>query len=178
MIITPKEGEKVLFHIRKNFAKFHKEIFKFLVGFGISVFLFLSFSNQIVVTVAVGLLIVSLAYAFYNFLIWYYDVYIITNKRLIVVEQKGLFNREFAEMDLGQINDVTFSIKGIFATILQYGTVIVKGNGSTLELTDLSDPDEVQEMLKKLSEVNRKGKEPENISAKELIDILVKNNKN
>jgi PH (Pleckstrin Homology) domain-containing protein len=67
---------------------------------------------------------------FYNaFIDYYLDVWIVTNKRIINIEQKGLFNRIIAEHELDKIQDVTSEQKGILATFLSFGDVMIQTAG-------------------------------------------------
>jgi membrane protein YdbS with pleckstrin-like domain len=176
-VITPKEGEKVLLTLRKNPNKFSKEIAKGLLLVILAVLGFLFFSNNIIITIAIVILALAFVYGLYYFILWFYDVYIITNMRIICVNQKSLFSREFIETDIEKIQDVTYAMKGVFATLFKYGTVTVRtSTGLNIELTDLSDPDEVQEMIRNLAEVVHK-KQKKEMSAQELIDFITQSHK-
>lgn len=66
------------------------------------------------------------------FLIWidyYFDVWIITNRRVVDVEQKGLFSREVSELELEKIQDVTTEVLGVIPTFLNYGNVYIQTAG-------------------------------------------------
>ncbi len=54
---------------------------------------------------------------------YYLDVWTVTSKRLIVVDQQGLFNRKTGSFRLERLQDVNVSVKGILATLLNYGTI-------------------------------------------------------
>lgn len=68
-------------------------------------------------------------YSFSNFLDYYLDVWIVTNQRIINIEQKGLFARVISEKELGQMQDITSDVKGFWATILSYGDVYIQTAG-------------------------------------------------
>jgi len=70
-----------------------------------------------------------LLFFFNAFLDYYLDVWIVTTKRIINIEQKGLFNRVIAEHELDKIQDVTGEQKGFFATIFSFGDVLVQTAG-------------------------------------------------
>jgi uncharacterized membrane protein YdbT with pleckstrin-like domain len=161
-VVDQRDGEKVIITLRKNPIILNKQIFRFLLLVGLSVASLIYFTNQYAVLAAICVLLISLSYGFYHFLIWFYDAYIITTKRVVCVHQKTLFSREYNEADLETIQEVTYTIKGVIATIFQYGTVLVRTNtGVKLELTGLSDPDEVQDMIRSLAKsVIKKGGEP------------------
>ena len=52
---------------------------------------------------------------------YYLDVWTITNKRLISVDQRGLFFRNTGSFRLERLQDINVSIRGILATFLNYG---------------------------------------------------------
>lgn len=67
-------------------------------------------------------------------LIWidyYLDVWIITNKRVVNIEQKGLFNRQVSELNLARIQDITTEVTGIIPTMLNYGDVFIQTAAET-----------------------------------------------
>lgn len=66
------------------------------------------------------------------FLLWmdyYLDMWIITNSRIIDVEQKGLFNRQISEIPLQHVQDVTIEVKGFIETFLKFGRIRIQTAG-------------------------------------------------
>ncbi|MEI7620936.1 MAG: PH domain-containing protein [Candidatus Moraniibacteriota bacterium] len=81
----------------------------------------------------------------YGFLIWidyYFDVWIITNKRIVDIEQNGMFSRRVSEMEYSKMQDITAQVSGFFPTILNYGDVKVQTAGEREEFVfkTISDP--------------------------------------
>ena len=54
---------------------------------------------------------------------------IITNKNVVQVIQKGLFNRKVSQLTMSNVEDVTAEQHGVFATILNFGTLTVETAG-------------------------------------------------
>ncbi len=54
---------------------------------------------------------------------YYLDVWTITNRRLIAVDQRGFFSRTTASFRLDRLQDITVSIRGIIATLLDFGAL-------------------------------------------------------
>ncbi len=54
---------------------------------------------------------------------YYLDVWTITDRRIIAVEQVSLFNRSTGSFRLERLQDVNIYINGILATLLHYGTI-------------------------------------------------------
>ena len=103
-----------------------------------------------------------LTFFFIEFVLYYLDVWVVTNDRIIDVDQISLFSRTISELDLASIQDVTTDIKGFFPTLFNYGEVIVKTasdnpniifhqvphpNKVRAELVDLSDADKERHVL-------------------------------
>lgn len=57
---------------------------------------------------------------------FYLDAWVVTDQRIIAVEQKGLFSRTVSECNLGKIQDITTDVHGIIPTFLNYGNVNVR----------------------------------------------------
>lgn len=59
--------------------------------------------------------------AFYHWTDYYLDVWIVTNQRVIDIEQKGFFHREITNFSLDRIEDITVTVSGILGTFLKFG---------------------------------------------------------
>ena len=103
---------------------------------------------------ALAILFALITWIFF-FLLWidyYFDVWIITNKRVVNVEQKGLFNREVSELELERIQDITTDVKGVIPTFLNYGDVYVQTAGKTerFDFADVPDPYGIKDIIMNL----------------------------
>jgi uncharacterized membrane protein YdbT with pleckstrin-like domain len=77
--------------------------------------------GDIIVALYVGWLIISWMALFSVWTNYYLDVWTITNKRLVAVDQRGLFNRYTGSFRLERLQDINISIRGILPTFLDYG---------------------------------------------------------
>lgn len=87
------------------------------------------------------------------FIIWtdyYLDVFVITNKNLINIEQKGFFSREVAVLSLNKIQDITTELHGFIQTAINYGDIRVQSAGKEKEfvLHDINRPEFVRSKIK------------------------------
>lgn len=64
---------------------------------------------------------------------YYLDIWCVTNKRIIKVDQAGLFRRKMGSFRLERMQDVNVEINGIIATLLNYGSVHVQTASAELE---------------------------------------------
>lgn len=67
---------------------------------------------------------------FYIWTDYYLDVWIITDERIIDIEQRGFFHREVSSLRLDRIQDVTITVNGIIPTMIGYGNVHVQTAGA------------------------------------------------
>ncbi|MCD5380447.1 PH domain-containing protein [Candidatus Gracilibacteria bacterium] len=65
------------------------------------------------------------------------DMYVITNNRIIGVEQISFLNRKVSECNLGQVQEVGSHTKGLLANLLNFGTVKIQtaGNATNFAMT-------------------------------------------
>ena len=80
----------------------------------------------------------------YFFLIWFdvwFDTWIITDDRIINIEQSGLFSREVSELKLARVQDVSVEVHGFFQTFLNYGDVHIQSAGEEERFQFRSVPD-------------------------------------
>ena len=103
-------------------------------------------------------LISSFLFMFYwiiVFVVWidyYLDVWIVTDQRIVNIEQFGLFRREISELDHGKIQDVTTEVHGLIPTLLKFGYVHIQTAGSRtrFEFKQVPNPVLVRTMVMKL----------------------------
>jgi uncharacterized membrane protein YdbT with pleckstrin-like domain len=100
------------------------------------------------------------------FLIWidyYFDVWIVTNKRIINIEQRGLFSREVSELELDKIQDVSANVLGVIPTFLNYGDVLIQtaGEKEKFVFKKVSAPYEIKDLIMSLEKTNEKRIEKE-----------------
>lgn len=103
--------------------------------------------------------LLSVIIFFYAFFIdFYLDEMIITNDRMVDMEQNGLLARTVAEADLYLIQDVTSEIKGLFGSIFKYGKVSIQTAGAVPKfvIEDVPDPHGLRKLLLDLASEDKK----------------------
>lgn len=97
-------------------------------------------------------------FAFLEFTDYYLDTWIITNERIINIEQEGLFNRTASELDLAAVQDTTAEIRGILQTIFTYGQVFVQtaGEKGRFHFKNIDNPEQVKELITRLVEEDKR----------------------
>jgi hypothetical protein len=64
---------------------------------------------------------------------FYLDIWCVTNKRIVKIDQVALFRRKTGSFRLERMQDVNVEINGILATLLSYGTIHVQTASADLE---------------------------------------------
>jgi len=98
-------------------------------------------------------------YAFSSFIDYYLDVWIVTNQRIVNIEQRGLFDRTISEKELSRMQDITSTIEGFWGTVFRYGTVQIQTAGEEQHFIfkNVPYPDEVARAISNLVSEYKKG---------------------
>lgn len=136
-----REGEYLVSIMRKHwFILFiHIIPFKvlFLLPFGILALISaINMSDAQIATIVFFGALWMLIFLMAIFTIWtnyYLDIWIVTNQRIMDIEQKTLFNREVKTLRMETVQDVQTDKVGIFQEFLNFGTLRVQtaGTGGT-----------------------------------------------
>lgn len=91
------------------------------------------------------------------FILWidyYFDAWIVTNKRIVNIDQKGLFVRNVSELELENIQDVTTEVCGMIPTFLNYGNVFIQNAGQVERFIfqNVPNPYAVKDLIMNLQE--------------------------
>jgi hypothetical protein len=81
---------------------------------------------------------------------YYLDVWYVTEKRIIDIEQKRLFTREVSNLRFDKIQDVTLEVQGFIATWFDFGNIRVQTAAEVsadFYLTYVSHPEEVKRVI-------------------------------
>jgi uncharacterized membrane protein YdbT with pleckstrin-like domain len=109
-------------------------------------------------------------FAFEQLLVWFYNVYIVTNERVIDVDFYGLLYKDVKMAQISRIEDVSYSQRGLFSSFFDYGNVTVEtaseqrsdnndeGSGAFV-FEAVSNPDEVVKVISELIEKEDKERE-------------------
>ncbi|MDI6777620.1 MAG: PH domain-containing protein [Patescibacteria group bacterium] len=168
------EGEAIILFLRRHWFIFFMRLLFIIIsiaGLIIIYFAFLFFNNNFQESAFFNLLLFgeSLATLFvwnFFFILWldfYLDAWIVTNERIINIEQRGFFRRNISELKLTKIQDVTSEIIGVIPTLFNYGNIYVQTAGEKERFTffQIPDPNKVKNIIVQLQEKERLSEERE-----------------
>lgn len=179
LLVSPKNvffenqdrGEEILLLLREHPVRNLTWIILTVVFFVLPVFVFHPIFFQVLfgvtfppkVFTAVSLLwyLGSFAFAFEKFLVWYFNVGIITNERIVDVDFYGLLHRHITDASIAKIQDVSVKQGGVAAAFLNYGDVLVQtaAEVSSIEFLAVPRPAWVADFITDLVEAQEKKQE-------------------
>lgn len=162
---TRGEDEKIILLLRQHIIVNVKWILVAAVMFfvptlakGFGVFNTISGGLELIIIMAWYL--VTMAYAFENFLSWYFNVYIVTNERIVDVNFHNLIYKSVSDATLDNIQDVTYNMGGVTRTVFNYGDVFIQtaSEVSRFDFLAVPNPARVSKMINELTEQHEEGK--------------------
>lgn len=93
-------------------------------------------------------------YIFYAYFNWLQGKYIITNERIVSIDKKGAFNTTVRETEIDKIQNIVHSTKGMFATMLNFGSIVIQTNTTDLVLDYVPNPVYIKEEVLQLMKGN------------------------
>ncbi|MEK7116281.1 MAG: PH domain-containing protein [Patescibacteria group bacterium] len=97
-------------------------------------------------------------FVFQSFIDYWLDVFILTDKRILDIEQHGLWSRTVSELRLYRTQDVTSEVKGFWHTMFDYGDIFVQtaGEQERFHCALVPHPNHVAKLILEWSEQDRK----------------------
>lgn len=164
-----RENERVELFLRRHWIALVPVLFGFLVLTTAPLLISWFYQDAIVswfshpivgpiATIVSSIYFLSLwLFVFIAFTDYYLDTWIVTNERIINIEQEGLFHRTASELDLAAVQDTTAEIRGILQTVLTYGNVFVQtaGEKGRFHFKNIDNPEHVKEKVTQLVEEDK-----------------------
>jgi len=168
-LFRQKGYEQVVFVLRRHPLIIFKDIviFAIMAALPAGVVLLLQNVNPTLMTGAVSFPLLAIGGSIYYLAIWlffftaaldyYLDLWIVTNDRILSIEQHGLFARTISEVDLWQLQDVTSEVKGVFPTIFNFGSVHIQTAAARtrFEFEQVAAPHDIRQKIIELADNDR-----------------------
>ncbi|HEY4480086.1 MAG TPA: PH domain-containing protein [Candidatus Paceibacterota bacterium] len=168
-MIKLEDGEKIIMVARRHWFVILPKILGFVFGAFIPlllyVFLFYGSQFQYYFELGVGGIErllperVLLWYSLWLLLLWiiffiewtdyYLDLWVVTDRRILDVEQKGFFHREVTSFGFRQIQDITVETRGLLETFFKFGTLHIQtaGHDRDIIIKDAANPEAVRSLI-------------------------------
>ncbi len=169
-LIKIKPYEKIVYIVRRHWLTYIPTVLLFAAMAVLPFAVYFILNNEVslllenensraIIVILLSIYELGVALFFYSsFLMYYLDMMIITNDRLVQIQQKTLFSRSVSELDLYRIQDTTSDITGVIATMIGYGLLKIQTAGERQNFTFEFVPkvNELRRHLIALAEEDRK----------------------
>lgn len=102
--------------------------------------------------------VIVFGYAFVNFVVWFYNVGIISSQRVIDIDVNGISSKNVAAADIKDIVDISYRQNGLKQSLFDYGDVFMETQGEkpNFEFLNIPHPARVTDLVTKLDFRHRK----------------------
>lgn len=145
-----QENEKILLFLRRHFITNISWIFIAIILTLIPVLIPFLFPllNLNISFVPTGLITISFlfyylaifSYALVSFMTWFYNIFIVTEQRVVDIDYSNTVIHNVAETKMSHIQDVNYTQVGFISSIFNYGNVFVQTAGSEVNFEAMSAP--------------------------------------
>ncbi len=97
-------------------------------------------------------LLVTWTSAWNAFTRYFLNAWVLTNKRIVNIKQRGYFNREVSSLVLSRVQDATTEVTGVLPSVLNIGNITVQTAGAEDELFQMkgiAHPERMRDVLLK-----------------------------
>ena len=157
---THEEGEKIILLLRSHpFTQVGwilNAIFLFVLIFALNFFIQNFFNLLQIFILNIFAVVFILSYIWISFLGWYFNVGIVTNKRVIDIDLHAVIYKEITDAQLGKIEDITVKSGGYLQSLFDYGSIFIQtaGTAVNVEFNNVPRPTDAVQVINKL--LNRK----------------------
>lgn len=120
----------------------------FLVA-GIAVYLF--WPSQYSGMILFVAILVALGIFFRTYFDYSQSVFVITNQRIISVDQDGFWKRKITETEIDKIQDASSETSGMLRTMFKFGDLVIRtagvSQGSEIRVKNIANPYQVQQKI-------------------------------
>lgn len=154
---TQDKEEKVLLILRRHiFTNIRWISIGFLMLFFPLILSFVPIFNDLPLRyqtlITLGWYLLVLGYMFEQFLLWYFNVFIITDERVLDYDFHSLLYKRVSKAKIDKIEDVTYEMHGVIQSFLNYGSVYIQtaAEQREFEFIDVPQPDLVAKLLNEI----------------------------
>ena len=144
--------ETVRLVIRRHPIVFFGALFRSAVAlaFAIAAFVYFDLTMTFYIVGILAILYI-IPVLFKAFFLYNNSFCLVTNERIINMDQRGIFDRLISETEIGKIQDVSNYTEGPIKTMLNCGNVAIQTAGaeSKILIKNVADPYEVQQEITK-----------------------------
>ncbi len=143
-----RPDEKLLFVFRRHIIAMRKGFYMLVIPLVITSVPPLIWQSNLelfllpVAGFALGLILFA-----YQFILWYFTIYIVTDQRIRQVTQRGFFGKDVIELRLSKVQNISYNIPGFSGEVFKFGTIVIQTFVGDLVIHKVEHPDEIYNKL-------------------------------
>ncbi len=156
-MIELEPGEFIIGYLRKHWIRFVFQILPHIIVAVIPLFMFTTgFGARVVSGGAKNFVffcaivwLLLWVHVFWRWTLFYLNVWVLTNHRIVSAEQHYFFSRHVSTLELEHIQDITIEMNGVIETVIGYGTIRVQTAGELQEfvIDDAAHPEDYKQKI-------------------------------
>lgn len=101
--------------------------------------------------------ILTLGLAFESFIMWYFNVLLVTDRRIVDIDFWGLLHKSVSETPLSNVQDVTHVVGGFWRVVFNFGDLYVQTAAEVprIDFKDIPKPDLAHKKIAELIQRRR-----------------------
>lgn len=101
----------------------------------------------------------TFGFALSSFIGWFFNIYIVTNERIVDIDFYYLLYKKFSQAELTKIQDINYTSGGILAAAFNFGNVVAEtaGEAPNIDFELIPFPEKVVETIRDLTEHEEAG---------------------
>lgn len=143
-----RDDEEVLYVFRRHPIAMRKGFYFLLIPFLLGSAPFLIWQDPIeLIFLSFAGLVIGLLLFFYQWVGWYFTLFVLTDQRLRQTTQKGLFGKSIIDLGISKILNISYNVPGLSGEMLGFGTIVIQTYVGDLVLDRIHHPDRVYNTL-------------------------------
>ena len=153
---TYQEGEKTILLLRSHpitqVSWIVNSIFLLILLIVLNFFLRSFFNFGQILIIDCFFIVFILSYIWFNILSWYFNVGIVTNRRVIDIDFDAVLYKEITVAQLEKIQDITVKSGVYFESLFDFGSIFIQtaGTEANVEFENVPHPTDAVQIINKL----------------------------
>lgn len=153
-----RDDEELIIVFRRHLIAMRKGFYMLLIPLVITCIPPLIWQTQLeLFLLPLGGFLLGLILFAYQYIMWYFTVFIVTDQRLRQVTQHGFFGSDVVELKLSKIHNISYNIPGMSGELFGFGTIVIQTYVGDLTIRNVEHPQKIYNLLQDAVEEAERG---------------------
>ncbi len=153
-----RDDEQLILVFRRHMIAMRKGFYLLLIPFALSAIPPLIWQSQLeLFLLPIAGLVLGVVLFSYQFIMWYFTVFVLTDQRLRQVTQHGFFGSDVVELKLSKIHNISYNIPGMSGELFGFGSIVIQTYVGDLTIRNVEHPQKIYNLLQDAVEDAERG---------------------